>query len=412
MLKYNKLDGVVMIETYREIISENPILQIWKLLRNYLDVSYTSYQIRNIHGLPEKEQKMNVKKQAIQIGYCIRQAQEYFNASSEVELPTRPLLLYYGVVSLSTALVLLKQTGDYSLDALRKHNKHQHHGLDFHIASLNKDYLSIDIEHLYGSLECTYHIQNNIPWGLFNLFYQSLVPCCYAFKREIHDAGKVTYVTGHDLLQCADMLEMSALIGKTFNMLDLAKYLPDMHNVFRDLGTQAHLCQGNTQRKTTRHYKKDEQGKDQLEKTIEETDFFIDGIDETTKQQLLPYYNTQNDTIKVVADLGRNVHLKHKIEYTERQELTYWLPDAVNAISGAQFYVLNPESYIHEPAAFFMLLYCLGMLARYYPYLWIHIIDHNVGIAEFTDSLLNVIQRKFPNLILDQMTSTKHHIHI
>ncbi len=43
---------------------------------------------------------------------------------------------------------------------------------------------------------------------------------------------------------------------------------------------------------------------------------------------------------------------------------------------------------------------------------WMRAIDENVQIAELTDSLLDMIHRKFPNLILDQMTWVKHYVHL
>ena len=43
---------------------------------------------------------------------------------------------------------------------------------------------------------------------------------------------------------------------------------------------------------------------------------------------------------------------------------------------------------------------------------WMHAIGKNVRLAELIDSLLNIIHRKFPNMILNQMTSVKHYIHI
>jgi len=56
----------------------------------------------------------------------------------------------------------------------------------------------------------------------------------------------------------------------------------------------------------------------------------------------------------------------------------------------------------------FVLMFCLGMLSRYHADIWMNVIDHHVQVAEITDTLLNVCYRKFPNLILDQLTFTHH----
>jgi hypothetical protein len=50
------------------------------------------------------------------------------------------------------------------------------------------------------------------------------------------------------------------------------------------------------------------------------------------------------------------------------------------------------------------------MLSRYFPDVWMTVTDSRVEIAEVTNTLLSVIQRKFPT-ILDQMTGMKHYVH-
>jgi hypothetical protein len=39
-------------------------------------------------------------------------------------------------------------------------------------------------------------------------------------------------------------------------------------------------------------------------------------------------------------------------------------------------------------------------------------IETNTAIAEISNSILNIVSRKFTNLILDQMTEIKHQIHV
>ena len=63
-----------MIQGFNNITSENPIDQIWKLLRFFGDVPSVANTIRQIHHIPDKKFNSDVKKQAKQIGYCIRPA--------------------------------------------------------------------------------------------------------------------------------------------------------------------------------------------------------------------------------------------------------------------------------------------------------------------------------------------------
>lgn len=104
----------------------------WGSLSQFQNVAYVSDLIAKANSL-SKGQLKNATKQAEQIRYCLVQAYEYFSAAQSVTMSTRPLLLYYGTMSLALAEILYKGTGDYSLDRAR--GQHAHHGLDLRSAS-------------------------------------------------------------------------------------------------------------------------------------------------------------------------------------------------------------------------------------------------------------------------------------
>lgn len=400
-----------MIELFKDVTSEDPVGQIWKLLRFFLDIPSVSDKIRSIQGITARKQESNVKKQAKQIGYCIRQAEEYFHASSQVKLPTRPTLLYYGAVSLSRALVLLRQDGTHSFDALRKSDKHNHHGLDLDRGLAAKAGISNSLEAFLKSLQCMCHTNNGDPWGHFSLFYRSLVPSAFQINQKIRDTGKSAFLEGNVVEKCADLLPLNAFISKPLNALDILKTLPDMYFALRDSGIRPDLCEGNVKMAMVRHYLEDEHGNKQLVKIKETHDFSLDGLTLARKEHFLAFYKERNPNIMLQDDFGENIYLRLNREYSPSEELTMYYPDIAEDISGRKFYILKPETYITEPAAHLVLLYCLGMLSRYYPDIWMRTIDENVQISELADTLLNIIYRKFPNLILDQMTWVKHYIH-
>jgi hypothetical protein len=60
------------MNSVNRIIADNPTQQIWKLLRLYLDVTWTADEIRRLHNVEPGKHEANVRKQATQIGYCIR----------------------------------------------------------------------------------------------------------------------------------------------------------------------------------------------------------------------------------------------------------------------------------------------------------------------------------------------------
>lgn len=400
------------MNTYRDIVTEDPIAQVWKLLRSFLDCDFVVARIKALQGVSEPKFSADVRKQAKQIGYCIRQAEEYFRAQSHVGLATRPLLLYYGVISLATAIVLLRQDGSHSLDFLRKVKKHQHHGLNLSRDSLQGLTRSgLGTWGLFSAIRCTVNLRDNRPWGLFGLFYESLTPCCVACSAETRDAGKSTYLSSHNLHLSTDPVPIDSLTGKTLDMLELMKALPDLYFSLASAGIRPALCRGSLKQTGMRHYGKDASGQEKLEKVVETTDWFVDGVAPDAKQALISLLKDKNPNASLVADFGTNLHFHQSIEVSPDLK-PYYMPDVLDDVNGRLFYVVPPKETIPEPAAYFILCYCLGMLSRYFPDLWMRIMDERVEVAELTDSFLNIVARKFPNLILDQMTDIKHHVHL
>jgi len=400
------------MKEYRDITWENPNQQLWKLLRGFLEVDAVSKRIREIHGITDKKSRADINKQALQIGYCIRQAQEYFQASANVSLATRPLMIYYGVTSLSTALVLFRQDGSYSLDALRKNHKHQHHGLLLSRGSLQSVTNAHGVNDVLSVVDCNIKHLDGIPWGLFGLFFKSLIPCDFAIENEIRDVGKSMLLKTFALHPCADTVKIDDLAETSFKAIELIKSLPDTFSMLSDLGIGSYLIRGSVHQETIRSYKKD-MGIEQPEQIVERFNFFIDGISSEYKEAFIRNCKTRNENIKVASDLGSNIHLNLSLELNPSSEASaYFIPDIFDDLNGKLYYPIPTKTYLPEPASLFILSFCLGMFSRYFPDLWMRLIDQDVQAAEAIDSLLNIIVRKFPNLILDQMTEVKHHIHI
>jgi hypothetical protein len=116
----------MIIEHARSVHTSDRAAFAWAGLRRSQNVETTTNKLIHIHSIPRK-QHQNAKKQASQIRYCLVQAREYFAAASVVSLATKPNLLYYGLMSLALAEILLKQSGNSSLDKAREQNRH--HGL-------------------------------------------------------------------------------------------------------------------------------------------------------------------------------------------------------------------------------------------------------------------------------------------
>ena len=58
----------------RDIVSHDPSREIWKQLRLFLSVEGTVERLRRTHKIQKGKYEADLKKQARQIGYCLRQA--------------------------------------------------------------------------------------------------------------------------------------------------------------------------------------------------------------------------------------------------------------------------------------------------------------------------------------------------
>lgn len=105
----------------------------WSGLRRFHHAPSVVDMLVDLHSISNKN-KNNALKQANQIRHCLIQSREYYDASAATTLSTRPLLLYYSIMSLALAQILFAGTGADSLDAAR--GEHAHHGLLFGVSQI------------------------------------------------------------------------------------------------------------------------------------------------------------------------------------------------------------------------------------------------------------------------------------
>ncbi len=413
-----------MIRGVREIVSHDPTREIWKHLRLLLNIDGTVQRLRQLHKIPEGEQEGNLKKQARQIGYCLRQAEEYFQASERVELATRPLLLYYGCVSLLQALILTKKDGTFSLDASRRSGKHKHHGLELKRGLAEAAAKARGSEEFFSSIQCACHTNSRgEPVGLFPVAYSCLDPPAFVLRAEIQDWGRAFHLTRSDPTACADIQPLAKLVGRDFNCWEILKTLPDLYSTLVQGGVRPSVKPGSVTRTVVNYYAPSPPHAANVapgtpppiptpQRTVLTDNFFVNHLSDPEKNALLEVWK-RNSRIRLQDQFPSNIHVVLEAEAKEGQPIdTGYYPDIVEDLHGPKHFIVDPDAYLPEPASMLVITYCLGMLSRYFPDVWMAVTDSRVEIAEVTNTLLSVIQRKFPNLILDQMTGIKHYVHI
>ncbi len=199
-----------MIKSVRNIASSTPRAEVWRYLRLYLNSDRTARRVRQIHNITAGSHEANISKQCIQVGYCIRQAEEYFRASESVGLATKPLLLYYGCVALSRALILIKKDGTYSLDGMRKAKKHRHHGLILDEGAAEQSSKEPTAYEFFSHIRCSCFVkEDGTPWGHFPVFYEALDPSVFSVHVKIRESDRSSYLERDIPQVCADALNLS-----------------------------------------------------------------------------------------------------------------------------------------------------------------------------------------------------------
>jgi hypothetical protein len=396
----------------RPIVSDRPSEDVWKLLRLFLDTAAVMDRIRELHEIPIGRYEADVRKQAIQLAQSIRQAEEYFSASRSVTLATRPTLAYYGASSLARALILLRRDGTYSFDALRRADRHNHHGLD-----IKKDFLAFSPEasakDVFGAIACELHVhqQEAIPWGNFALFYESLIPPMIVFRHSIRSSGGSVTHTRDETQYSVDMRPIDELIGRRLDLLTMIKQMPDMWLHVIDLKFEPTVCPGSTEVRSVVFPAEPTQDPPLPERAQQEWDFAVSAADEAQRTNLKKLVS-KTKGMTVLNETPTSLFLRLTREVGPDPRPVTYVPDIVDSRTGRLFFIPDPDYYVVEPAAHLAILFSLSMLARYYPDKWMMFIERNVLFAELSNTVLEIVEQKFPLLMLDQLTGLKHYVQV
>lgn len=375
----------------KEFKTDKPNDYVWKLLSYLKDKEYVVDIIKN----QCKNEKIETNKLKRNFN---KQAEEYFlSLKSNISLAIKPLLLYYGIVSLTQALVLVKKDGLYSIDKLRNDRKHNHHGLENDFTLLGMD--KINLETFLNSIKCKVHTNKGVPWGQFSLFYDVLQPNFGVFNYDMYNKiNRISYKR-KGIYGYSDKVVIDSLIQEKICLNRLIKILPDMYMTMKNFNINMDLYRGLHAGKII---------KDTAFETITNS-YFIHNISIPDQDVLTNFYKEKNsELIKIFSDES-NITLKENIKYkfNVSTPLRIYEPCRVESDSGDVYYIKKPNKYIMETASHYIITYCLGMLARYFPDYWMKVIN-NFRIRAFIDELVSIIECRFPKLIIDQFFNCKH----
>jgi hypothetical protein len=364
----------------------------WNGLARFKNISYTTKQIIALHGLPEKHRR-NAIKQAEQIRYCIVQAEEYFTAARTVSAATKPLLLYYGVMSLALAELLLKQSGDSSLDRAR--GQHAHHGLTLSIVgnpSANDDLVSAA-----SSIRALPLVRaNGSRFGTFELWHRSSRETPFSGTHSVvHPNGIST--RGLSVVATPDDLRPHLLPESGFSLQDCFDSLPTMMDTLSFHGRLSALVRA-----------KMSSGYNAATKYSTHTTV----IHPYASQVLAKVYSKFRyppgmvDSVQV-AESGSGGCVIRTNAPPEGSNYESEAPFGFQVSSDEVLFSSENQS-LNEFGLFYAATYILGNYARYYPDFWMRDVEAASPLALSSVEFLMQCEERVPLLALSEMSRIYH----
>lgn len=292
----------------------------------------------------------DLEKKANQISMCINQASEYFLAANQVSINTSPLLYFYGMLSLAKALIVANKQEVFLEDI-------NYHGL--HSRPINKDLAAYKQNSKDWSMEKEYAITND---GVFKHLTETLDG--FSFQNN-------SIITFNDVLSICP--EISGMYLKYYN--NYSNVLP--------------------------LYKHEETS----------SPFSI---------TLFPRKLDENEIYKSIPELEVDFVLSDEIMHGQARklisrELTRF-PDYMSiykSVVGGEYIVggvqyqynkKNKKISLNQASTDYIGMFILSICVRYKPDFWGSVIEgNNSGVLGLIELYINVIKRRYPNIILDNL---------
>lgn len=365
---------------------------VWRLLSRYKDTHFVSEIIIERNNLKDS-QRSNAKKQAKQIRYCLVQAQEYFEAAETTTLATRPLLLYYGVMSLAIAEYLFKQDGRVSLDVAR--SSHNHHGLTIHIDSSVKT--SRTIGKICEKIVSRPHIINGKRRGTFELWHRSARP--YPTVGMLTLADERGFNTNSSrVLAIPEDERMVLLPSNGIDLLDCLTNLPFLRQTLAVIGAPLKCPRA----KVSLQYNKVSRTN---EYEIIIHPYIKQYIDKTIESiKVTPRLTNRIKVFEFASGIGMRVTVEDGVE-AERASF----PNSTQMNLDEVFlYPGNPP--LNEFGYIYASLYMLGNFCRYYPDYWMIHLERSSDLCIVSENLLDEAMIRAPMLLVSEL-SGRFHVH-
>lgn len=360
----------------------------WLELRKFTNEKLLQRLLIDKHRIPKKHYS-SALKQAQQIRQCLIQAEQYAAAAKSVSDSIRPLLLYYGILSLSLSEILLKGDGLSSLDKAR--GKHAHHGLEL---SIHQDpSLETDASVAASQIVAKPHIlSKGERAGTFELWHRT------AFEQPL--CGQTLIVRGptqqqNNYQRIADQstTPLEKIPAQGLSLLwcfqntpalrqALATYnIPSLH-VRATMSREINLVEKFQQDTIITHPNL---------KTI---------VDRCISKIKIPNRDFENYDIQEVTD-GYIIEIRASPD----NALTGGgFPNAIQSETSRVFF-LSDNDVLNEFGVYYVGLYLLGNYCRYYPDFWMRDFEQASSLYFLASRFMAIAENRLPVLIHSQFSN-------
>lgn len=342
---------------------------------------FTYSQIELIHGkATDNSKSQNYKKQASQVRAAILQAKEYFSAANNSSLYTSPNHLYYGMVSLNTAIMLMLGDGRKSLDVLRRSKENLNHGLIFTTNCTEKSAKNgLDI------LEKTHVAAGR--GGFFRNWYETLPKTgkisgiCEVQNKE--GTSRIFGQIGEYLT-----LNIDSLAGDKASLLSILKYIPDISTELVRYGIDIPLSRTTAKRSSS--------GKDI------EYEWIIHGtLKSEDLSEILKEFKAEKD--EGISTTFSDDKKSAIIKITANKFNFPLMRRDMNT----NYFIYAFDTNLHEIVEAFGAGFAFSMLSRYYPDIWVSCLESHCKAAKLIEHIIGILLLKFPILALSMISGTE-----
>lgn len=348
---------------------------IWHTLSEYQNEAFSRKFIEQNYKF-NKFGKRNYKEIASFFSFNIRQGIEYFQNSLTASLAIRPLLLFYGILSFSKAIIVLNNP-DY-LNEINVSKKKKKHGLSYDGTDSKKFSICDDL----------ITVQKD---GTFNFFQKTL------------DYPLIADGTKYSLRKLYSWMP-------EFSLVETDVYIPDkkFNQYIEEIPVRANG-------KLVKEYVKNEKGKligkISIELVIPKWKLNVKNPQKNIKKiipELIDYSINSNDNENLILS-SQTVEFDLKDisgEFTATKQVL-WKLNKISHFDGRNVYLfqrLKGESYLAYPLICYLIAYILSSICRYEPKKWIRTLEAKETDEKWLAELaINEITNSFPLFVISHL---------